>query len=219
MSFACVAKTNSLVTAMALVAISITSCSRGPSAITGPSISASGAGSKALELYDKDGDGKIAGAELDAAPALKAALATLDTSGDKAVDADEIAARVKAWQGSAAKLTSFKARVTLDGQPLGGANVVFDPDPCLGDDINAASGTTNLYGDVSPTVPPEARPSPNYPGGVQLGLYIVRVTKNANGKESIPARYNAQTTLGQEVSPEDPAFRNRNIRFDLKTAP
>ncbi len=203
----------------AATCVTISACNFGPSAIKPPSISASGAASKAMELYDKDGDGKISGAELDNAPALKAAMATLDMNGDKAVTADEISARVKSWQASPAALTGVRASVTLDGQPLAGAEVTFEPDPCLGDDIKASKGTINMYGDVAPAIPPDQRPTPNSPGGVQLGLYLVRITKTINGKETIPARYNTQTTLGQEVAYDDPAFKNRSIAFHLKSTP
>jgi len=219
MSFARLVKTNALVAGLALVAISVTSCNRGPSAIVGPSISASGAGSKALELYDKDGDGKIAGAELDAAPALKAAMTTLDTNSDKAVDADEVAARVNAWAATGTGLTEIRCKVTLDGQPLGGAKVTFEPDPSLGDNIQAADGETNMYGLVTVTIPPEKRPKPNWPSGGQLGLYKVIISKAVNGKETLPARYNTQTTLGQEISNDDPKFKNRNMIFALKSTP
>ncbi len=205
-----------LVTAAA-TCVTISACNFGPSAIKPPSISPDGAASKAMELYDKDGDGKISGAELDNAPALKAAMATLDMNGDKAVTAAEITARVKSWQANPAALTGVRALVTLDGQPLGGAEVTFEPDPCLGGDIKAAKATTGIYGDVTPVIPPDQRPSANYPGGVQLGLYIVRITKSVNGKETIPARYNTQTTLGQEVAYDDPAFKNRSIQFNLKS--
>lgn len=218
MSSAFLAKSNMSLVAVALLA-TFSACNRGPSAITGPSISASGAGSKAMELYDKDGDSKVAGAELDQAPALKAAMATLDTDGDKGVSAAEITARVKSWQANPAALTAIKAKVTLDGQPLGGAEVVFDPDPSLGSDIKAAKGTTSMYGDVNPVIPPEDRPSPNSPGGIQLGLYTVRITKNMNGKETLPARYNTHSTLGQEIAYDDAAFKNRSIAFALKSAP
>lgn len=194
-------------------------CSQGPTPIDKPAYNASGAGSKAMELYDKDGDGKVAGAELDQAPTLKAALKTLDTDGDKAVSADEIAARVKSWQANPAALTGVKANVTLDGQPLAGAEVTFEPDPCLGDAIKLGRGTTTMYGDVNLAIPEDQRPSANYPGGMQLGLYVVRVSKVVNGKETIPARYNAQSTLGQQVAYDDPAFKGRSIAFALKSTP
>jgi hypothetical protein len=218
MSFACSVKATSLVATVAVMTICVASCNRGPSAVKPPSISASGAGSKAMELYDKDDDGKVAGPELDGAPALKAAMATLDTDGDQAVDADEVAARVKSWQATPVALTGVKVKVTMDGQPLPGAEVVFEPDPCLGDDIKLAKAITGAYGDVAPVIPPELRGSADHPGGIQLGLYLVRITKNVSGKETVPARYNTNTTLGQEIAYDDPAFQNRRVGFALKSA-
>ena len=42
--------------------------------------------------------------------------------------------------------------------------------------------------------------------GVHCGMYRVAVTKNGlDGKESVPAKYNTETTLGLEVAPDVPA--------------
>jgi hypothetical protein len=172
-----------------------------------------------MELYDKNGDGKVAGDELEAAPALKASMKTLDTDGDKAVSADEVAARVKSWAASQTGLMEIRCKVTLDGQPLAGAKVTFEPDPSLGDEIEPSDGETNMYGIVSATIPPEKRPKPDWPSGGQLGLYKVKISKVVNGKETIPARYNAETTLGQEVANDDPRFKSRNLVFALKSTP
>jgi hypothetical protein len=193
------------------------SCTRGPSAIKPPSIDASAAGSKAMELYDKDGDGQVAGAELDAAPALKAALARLDTSGDKAVSADEVTARVNAWKEMKTAITGVPCKVTLDGKPLAGATVTLEPEPFLGEEVKAASATSNPFGQVSPTIPKEQRPDPTLPGGANFGLYKVRISKVVGGKETIPARYNTETTLGQEVSYDDPGIAAMNIVYALKS--
>jgi hypothetical protein len=170
-----------------------------------------------MEMYDKDRDGKVAGAELDAAPALKAAIKNLDTDGDGGVSAAEVAARVNAWKAMKTGLASAPCKVTLDGEPLVGATVTYDPESFLGDDIKHAIGTTNLYGVTSPSVPAEERPDPKSPGGTYFGLYKVRISKMVGGKETIPARYNTQTILGQEVSYDDPGVKSRNIVFALKS--
>jgi hypothetical protein len=172
-----------------------------------------------MELYDTNGDGVVSGDELEKSPALKAALARLDTNGDHAVSADEVAERVKAWQAMRTGLTSVRCHVTLDGQPLAGADVVFEPEAFLGDEIKAALAKTNPYGDAAPTVPPEERPEPDLPGGVHFGLYRVRISKATNGRELLPSRYNSQTILGQEVSYDDPAMQNNNMAFALKSRP
>jgi hypothetical protein len=172
-----------------------------------------------MEEYDTNGDGKVAGDELEKAPALKAALPRLDTDNDGGVSADEVAARVKAWKDMQSGMTGVRMQFTMDGQPLAGATVTLEPESFLGEEVKAASGTTTQFGDVSPSIPKEQRPDPTLPGGAHFGLYKVRVSKMVGGKETIPSRYNTQTTLGQEVSYDDPGMKSNNIRFALKAAP
>lgn len=218
MAFARTWKVNMLVVAALLLATPFASCTFGPPRVTQPGINASRAGSLAIETYDKNSDGIVSGDELEHAPALKAALPRLDINGDKGVSADEVAARVNAWKAMQSGMTTVRMHITLDGQPLAGAKVVLEPEAFLGDEIKTAYGTTNQFGDVAPTIPPEERPDPKLPGGAHFGLYKMRVSKVVNGKESIPARYNTETALGQEVSYDDPGMKSNNITFALKSA-
>jgi hypothetical protein len=55
------------------------------------------------------------------------------------------------------------------------------------------------------------------PPGLQLGLYRIRISKLVNGAETIPAKFNADTTVGQQVSPDDPAIAGQRVRFALTT--
>jgi hypothetical protein len=193
------------------------SCVDGPAAVNQPSIDSSSAGSAAMEQYDTNGDGRVSGDELDKAPGLRAALARLDTNGDKAVDAEEVAARVEVWQGMESGLMSFRFRVLLDGSPLGGATVTFEPEPFLGEEIQAAVGQTNDYGAGGATIPKEKRPDPTTPPGMHLGLYKVRISKAAGGKEVVPARYNEQTVIGQEVAYDVSEIANNRVVYALKS--
>jgi hypothetical protein len=206
-----------VLTFTALLLATTVSCQRGLTPAKQPGINPSEAGKLAMEQYDKNGDGVVSGAELDQAPGLKAALKNLDTNGDGGVSADEVAARVNAWKAMEVGMILLRCRVTLDGEPLTGAKVVFEPEQFLGDEIKAAAGETNVYGDAGPVIPPEQRTDPKLPGGAHIGLYKVRISKIVNGKESIPARYNSETILGQEVSFDDPAIKNRNMNFALKS--
>jgi hypothetical protein len=190
-------------------------CSSGPSRVTPPSISASGAASEAMEIYDKDGDGFIAGAELDEAASLKAAMATLDTDKDGKVSEDEIVKRIETWQSTSVGITSVDCRVTLDGKPLEGATVTFEPETYLGDGVLTAIGETAYGGICNPSIPKENRPSPDWPSGIQYGLFKVRVSKQDNGKELIPPKYNTETILGQQISFDDPALKSQLIKIDL----
>jgi hypothetical protein len=202
---------------MSLVLAAAVSCQRGPAPVKQPYINASQAGKLAMEQYDKDGDGKVAGDELENAPSLKAALKNLDTDGDGAVSADEVTARVNAWKDMKTAMTSVSCRVTLNGQPLGGAKVTLEPEAFLGEAIKAASDTTDVLGSASPTIPKDQRPDPKLPGGVNFGLYKVRISKLVNGQETIPARFNSETKIGQEVSYDDPGTKGGNIVYALKT--
>lgn len=182
-----------------------------------PEISAKGSAEEAMKLYDTDGDGQLNASELEAAPGLRAAIKTLDTDGDAQVSQIEITDRILAWQKYKAGLTSIMCDVTLNGQPLEGATVTFIPESFLGDDIKTASGVTTRHGAVSPTIPKENRPTPEAPSGLQFGLYRVQISKLKNGKETIPAKYNTETILGQQVATDDPAIAGRNLRFVLKS--
>ena len=197
-------------------AVGVASCSSGPSAINAPSISASGAASEAMTQYDADGDGTIGGAELDKVPALKSAIASLDHNSDDKVSAEEISERIKMWQESQLGVMMVKVEVKMDGQPLAGADVEFEPESFLGDEVLAGGGTTDEFGVVAPRIPKEKRPSKDMPGGLQLGFYKIRVFKKVNGKESIPANYNTATTLGHQVALDDAALmKNQKIMLNL----
>ncbi len=190
-------------------------CSNQPARVRPPDISASQAGASAMQEYDTNSDGQVAGDELEHAPSLKAALATLDQNGDGAVTADEVAARVEAWQHSGKGLTTIRCLVLLDGQPLEGAQVTFEPESFLGDEVQTAVGVSNRFGKVSPVIPKDQRPSPETPPGLALGLYKVRISKMVGGREQIPSQYNTATIFGQQVAFDDPAMLNNRVVFEL----
>jgi hypothetical protein len=110
-------------------------------------------------------------------------------------------------------LVEVIGRVTLDGQPLPGAKVVFE-----GDDKRTAIGVTDsggqyrlMYDSQTPGVVPG-------PKTVRITLADSDVegggaSEGAPAKaESIPPRYNRQSELRADVSPS-----NRTFNFDLKT--
>jgi hypothetical protein len=208
--------TSSLILASLLMVVTV-SCQRGPAGVKQPSINASSAGKLAMEHYDTNGDGKVAGDELENAPSLKAALPRMDTNGDNAITAAEVAARVGVWKGTGTGIMAFSFIVTLDGAPLADANVTFVPDPCLGEDVKQATCTTNMFGKGVGTIAKQDLPDPTYPGGMQLGIYTVRISKLVGGKETIPAKYNEQTILGQEVSPDVPEIGSQRVIYALST--
>ena len=183
----------------------------GCSRVYPPAIDASAAGKLAIEQYDADGDGLIKGAELNKAPALKAAIKNLDTDGDGGLSAEEITARINEWQKDKVGKISLTCTVTRRGQPLRQATVKFVPEKFLGDEIQTATGETDEFGIAVLSVPLD----PNIPDdlpGVAPGLYRVEITKQG---ADIPAIYNTQTILGQEVADDSAALR-RGIVFELK---
>jgi EF hand domain-containing protein len=192
-----------------------TGCNSGPARLQPPGIDADDAAAEALEMYDSDGDGLIAGAELTKANGLQAAMKTLDTDGDGKVSALEIAARIRSWQASKAGISSILCYVTLDGKPLEGATVTFEPESFLGEEVQTAIGPTNFNGVAAPYIPKEKRPTPDMPPGLQLGFYRVKVSKVVNGQETIPAKYNAETILGQQVANDDPAILRHRVELKL----
>jgi hypothetical protein len=211
-------RTTVLPPAMLLLSASLViGCSSGPGRVKPPSISASGAASEALELYDKDGDGSIAGAELDAVPGIKAAMETIDGDKDGKVTADEIQARIEKWQKFNYGVMTINCKFTLDSRPLGGAQITFEPESFLGGDLKTAVGETSSDGAVTVSIPKDQRPTADMPPGLQLGLYRIRVSKMVNGAETIPAQFNAETTVGQQVSPDDPAIAAQRVQFALTT--
>ena len=192
-------------------------CSSGPGRVQAPSISASGAASEAMTTYDKDGDGFIAGAELDAAAGLKAALKKLDLDSDGKVSEDEIRQRIEAWQSTGIGVMLITAGFKLDGKPLTNAEVTFEPEAFLGGNIPSAVGEIDSTGMTLISVPKDKRPEKDTPPGLPLGFYKVLVSKKPSGQETIPAKYNAQTVLGQEVAPDDPAITAQRVLFELSS--
>lgn len=205
------------VLAVAALTIASSGCSTGPAAVAPPSFDADGAAAKALELYDNDHDGSLAGAELDAAPGLKATLSQIDANGDGKIEESEIADRIRAWLAMNVGIMAFETTVTLDGAPLTEATVTYEPEEFLADVIQSAVGTTSPLGIAICRIPKDKRPSPDTPPGMQAGIYRVRISKSVNGQEKIPAKYNAETILGQQVSRDDKVIVSNRVIFKLKS--
>jgi hypothetical protein len=183
-----------------------------------PYIDADGAGDAAMEQYDTNGDGLVAGDELENAPGLKAALPTMDTNGDKGISAEEVTARINVWKQMRTGVMTFPFTVTLDGRPVEGATVTFVPEAFLGDEIKRASCQTNYAGGGAATIAKEDRPDPKTsPPGMHLGLYQVNISKTQGGKETVPRRYNDATILGQEVAVDVREIFNNHVVYALST--
>jgi hypothetical protein len=183
-----------------------------PPRIFGPAFTPADAAAKALKLHDTNKDGKLSKEELDQAPGLKAALKVMGADKEKGVTADQIASRVQKWRDSRIGRTSLSCLVTRNGQPLAGATVKFIPEKFLSDALKeTATGITNQTGMTMLSVPIEPGPDA-MPPGLPPGMYRVEITKDG---ENIPAKYNTNTELGQEVSLDNMDMQ-MGIKFNLK---
>ena len=110
--------------------------------------------------------------------------------------------------GSGPALAPVEGRVTLDGKPLPGARVEFDPDTELVAYGKSSSSTS--YG----TTDSGGRYQLKYTGeqdGAMVGKHLVRIstrnmTVDAEGKEvlvpeQLPTKYNVKSELTAEVKP------------------
>ncbi|MCC7086984.1 MAG: hypothetical protein IT427_18445 [Pirellulales bacterium] len=153
------------------------------------------AGHQAIQEFDANSDGSLDGAELGKAPGLKAALARVDSNHDGKLTVEEIDARIDQWRALQVALMPVTFTITLDQQRLAGAEVRLVPEKFLGAGIKAAAGTTSNSGAAGLWISdhPDER-------GVGPGFYRVEITKKEGGKETIPAKFNAQTELGVEMA-------------------
>jgi hypothetical protein len=207
-------------------------CPGGPASVPLPKVDADAAGLKAIELFDTDQDGVLSGKELDKCPGLKAACiplgsapSTVDPARTGRITAAMITARIKQWQAMKVSRLMVSCKLTHNGRPLEGAHVRFVPEPFLGPDMPTVTGVTDKTGAATLSVRlagKDDRP------GVPPGFYRVEISKPGkpskpaeNGQPAepaqpgldIPAKYNTETILGQEVARD--AARIRNIKFDL----
>lgn len=170
-------------------------CGGQPQAPAFPRIDPQAAATDAVRLYDRNDDGLLDADELAESPPLAASVKRLDKDGDGAVSAGEIRGRIEEWLNSGASLVGAIAQVTLDGAPLGGAEVTVEPEPFLGAAYAPATSRTDADGVATFT-----GHDPRLPG-LHLGYYRVRISRRTDaGEESLPTRYNSQTELGVEVA-------------------
>jgi hypothetical protein len=169
--------------------------------VAAPKLDPGQSAAEAIRLYDENGDGEIGGEELTKCPSLmdkktNEALAQIDKDGNGAVSEEEIADRIRFFTETKLGSTSLACQFRWRGQPLQGATVTFVPEPFMKDFIQPASGSTGINGMAS-----LSRGEGIDNSGITVGFYKIEVSKqDASGKELLPAKYNTETTLGQEVT-------------------
>ena len=178
-----------------VAAILLAGCSGGGGQTGEPEVSPDAAGAQAVAEYDANKDGVLDAKELEPCPGLLGALKRVDRNGDGRLSADEVRDRL-AFFHQMGPQTDAAVEVTLDGRPLAGATITLVPEKFMGAGVKPATTVTNEDGTGYLVTE-----GTDY---VQVahGYYKVQVSKVVQGRETIPARYNAQTVLGQEVAPE-----------------
>jgi hypothetical protein len=195
--------------------MAVVGCSSGPARLDVPDYDPSGSAAKAMELYDTNEDGFIADGELENTPGLKASVTSTDTNKDGMLSEEEISDRIDGWLQSKVGLIQISCQVTLDGETIEGATVTFVPDAIFEGAVQQAEDVTSLVGIAAPRIPIEKRPTADSPPGIQLGYYTVHISKKVGDRELIPAKYNANSILGQEVARDNPAISSNKMRFTL----
>jgi hypothetical protein len=174
----------SLVASFCLMVVA--GCDGKPKALRPTKVNAATAAAKAMAMYDANQDGKISGDELEKCRSLKA----IAKNGE--VTADMIVEQIKQWQNRGPGRVPVGIAVLHNGKPLAGASVKLVPEEFLTDLVTAV-GTTNATGAAPMSVPTSG---PAEPKGASIGFYRIEITKEG---ESIPAKYNTETTLGAAV--------------------
>jgi hypothetical protein len=149
-----------------------------------------------MSQLDKNANGALESAELIASPGLQAGLDRFDRDSSGSISAQEIEDRVQYYKERLGNLTTYFIELKLDGTPLPEAEVQLVPDAWLGT-LPTVTGKSDEHGTVVFRMP-EADES-----GVHPGVYRLVVSKkDVSGNETLPAKYNTQTILGQEVAPD-----------------
>ena len=160
-----------------------------------PKVSPEEAARIALAELDANGDGLIDEEEAAKSPGLASCIK--NWSPDGKLSADKIIERYRAYADSEVGIVGIHYRVFLDGRPLQGATVTFIPERLMGPNVKPATGVSDELGFVFLKIAGEEVE------GVHRGVYRIEVSKkDAAGNETIPARYNSETTIGQEIAME-----------------
>jgi hypothetical protein len=169
------------------------------------------AGQRAVAQFDQQRTGHLSEADLARCPSIKSVADVLDPQHTGTITAEMINERIRGYRerGIARLVAVFK--VLHDGRPLTGATVKLVPEEFLGGNMLTGSGTTNYAGEALPGV---GSPGSLEPPSMPCGFYRVEITKPG---ESIPARYNTDTTLGVEISSLlRPGESSASYKFDLR---
>jgi hypothetical protein len=177
-----------------LIALSVPAGCGGQAPVAIPNYDPEAIARAAMAAYDKNDDGKLDAAELEACPALKSALPRIVTNKRDYLTEEDIAGRLRDFQKSRVGLRGIRCRVLRDEQPVSGVTVTFVPESFMGAAVKAASGISDERGYLNVATVEGKEP------GVSLGYYRIEASvKDDAGKETLPPPLNSETKLGQEI--------------------
>jgi hypothetical protein len=154
-----------------------------------------------MDTYDANKDGKIDAAELDKCLALKYAMPRVDLSpADKALTAEEVAARMEELQGQSKQMGVMIQIMSRQG-PVRGATVTLQREAFMGENQPAYSLTTDEAGSGMPALEGADKPEMAIP----LGFY--RITIVAPGQAG-------EVVRGCEVADDSPT--SNRLVFSLQ---
>jgi len=199
-------------TALLFVAFSsgLTGCNSGPKRVEPIALSGTQIATEALKQFDKDSSGDLSREELSELPSVLGVLTQYDKDSNGSLTATEIEERITRWQQLKVGLVNCSFTMTLDGKALQKADVELVPEAICGGTLPHCKGKTDDMGRVtlsSVADDPNAKSIQGLPG-VPPGLYKVIVV---HPKLSNLTKYNAQTTLGIQVAPDDPELMRLNM--------
>jgi EF hand len=145
---------------------------------------------KAVEAYDKNGDGKLSGDEVKKAPALAASGKRVDRNRDGTITKDEIETRMKELDNFA-DFVALEATVLSKGKPLTGAEVTLTPEAFMGDSFPTYRGTVQNEGRL-----PLVNDGKTLPG-IPTGFYTAHIM--SAGKEIVVGVEIADDTTGSRL--------------------
>jgi hypothetical protein len=184
-------------------------CSRGGKGDGAPQLSPRDAAREAMAAYDTNKDGALDAKELEGCPALRSAVKRIDKNTDGRLSAEEITDRLTFLQHADPQY-GVAVEATLDGRGLPGATVTLVPEKFMGASFKRLSAVTDEGG--TGILKAEGASDDTAP----LGYYRVEVSKKgARGQEILPAKYNTNTVLGYEISP-DAEGRGSTITIRLR---
>jgi hypothetical protein len=176
-------------------------------ASTGPELPAfdpQAAVAQAMNSYDADKDGSLSKQEVDRSPGLTAAFPHFDKDGSGTISPEEMLNRLKYYADAGIALYGWTCEVRQGGRPLPGATVTLVPEDFMKSVAQPATGVTDNHGVASPVIKKDEL------DGAYFGLYRIVVSKkDASGRELVPAEFNSQTKLGQELAPDNRSAETR----------